>query len=111
MRSALKLALFAFNGSIVAEALAWVVISITSRSSSEGLVYRFCAWFHTPAEAVRFFLFSNVENHPTQLDEVAMLLSFFGTALLQWFFILLFVLGIAGLFVNHHDARRTSCQN
>jgi len=111
MRGTFNLALLAIGGSVVAEALASVLICIASRGASEGLVYRFCAWFHGPAEAVRFFFFSRVENHPNLLEDAAMMVAFFGTALLQWFLIFILVLGLARLSLNHCDARRTSIKN
>ena len=91
-RKSLKVALLAASGcSVVAEALTWVLASMTAGTASDGIVYRFCAGFHGPPEAVRFCLFRTIENHPTSLENIGMMLTFFGTACLQWFCI--FILG------------------
>jgi len=88
-----KILLVASGCSVVAEAFTCVLAGITARTASAGAVYRFCAGFHEAAEAVRFFLFRGIENHPTPIQDITMMIAFFGTALLQWFFI--FLLGFA----------------
>jgi hypothetical protein len=90
----LKLLILASGFAVIVEALTWTAASVTARFSSEGLVYRFCAGFHQPAEALRFFLFRDVENHPAFADNLAMLFVFFGAALLQWFLIFLVSLAL-----------------
>jgi hypothetical protein len=93
MRVPFKIVLIASGYSVIAEGLAWFLVSITARTASDGVVFRFCVWFHGAGDALRFYLFRSIENHPTPVQEIAMMFSFFGVALLQWF--LIFLLGFA----------------
>jgi hypothetical protein len=104
----LKLLILASGFAVIVEALTWTAASVTARFSSEGLVYRFCAGFHQPAEALRFFLFRDVENHPAFADNLAMLFVFFGAALLQWFLIFLVSLALLRLFIGEKGRRAFS---
>ncbi len=71
--------------SLLFEVLAWTLTLQTARTASDGMLYRACAVFHGPAEAIRQYAFHNIENHPTQLEELVMMSVFFGVALVQWF--------------------------
>jgi hypothetical protein len=62
--------------------LVWIFAPLSDPTSSR---YRAAVAFHLPAETLRFFLFQNVENHPSLLEEFAMRGLFFGLAVLQWF--------------------------
>lgn len=95
-----KLVRVALVFSVIAETLCWAGVCVTARFASESLVYRFCAGFHQPAEALRFFLFRDVENHPAFADDITMLFIFFSTGLLQWFLIFLAGFALLRLFIG-----------
>jgi hypothetical protein len=42
-----------------------------------------------PGAWVRFFLFRDVENYPTLVENAAMMFTFCSIGLLQWFFVFL----------------------
>jgi hypothetical protein len=95
-----KLLMTALGFAVIAEALSWAAAGVSARFAGEGLVYRFCAGFHGPADALRFHLFRDVENHPAFADDIAMRFVFFGAALLQWLLIFLAGFVLLRLFIR-----------
>jgi predicted membrane channel-forming protein YqfA (hemolysin III family) len=85
MRKSFKLMLTAAGCSVVAEMLVWLLTLVTARTASEGVIFRMCAGFHWAPDAIRYFLFHGIENHPAIVDNMAMMTAFFAAALLQWF--------------------------
>ncbi len=94
IRISLKTVLIAAGCSVIAEGLTWVLVIVTDPAS---VFYRVCAGFHRPAEALRFFLFEGVENHPTFMENIVMVSVFFGAVLFQWFCTILFLFSIVRL--------------
>ena len=97
MSLSLRTAMVAAACSVLAEALALAACLATARNASNGMVYHLCSAFHAFPETVRFYLFRDVENHPSLIDNVAMAGAFFGTALLQWFVVFLVGAGVLRL--------------
>jgi hypothetical protein len=84
-----KVLLLALALSVVAETALFPMMFL---SNSKGLLFRLSETFHRPAAVVMNCLFPNLDDEasiPQDLDADVAGLAFFGTALFEWFVILL----------------------